>query len=139
MRPLSQLRDSEQQTLATAGLIPPPPPRHGDPGNHDYRPVCVKVKLFGGNSGSLTTPCTYTYDVWRGETPDAVVAGPTAQQITTFRLATQKTPQKLRSPFGRYIAAATASWGEAVYDFNSAQWLLLVAFGEREAANECDQ
>lgn len=138
MRSLSQLRSAEQATLETAGLREPPAPRHADPGNQDWRPIVVKVKLAGGNAGNLTTPCTFTYDVWRAETPDAVISAPTAAQITTFRLATAVTPERSRATTGRYVAAPTASRGEAFFDSAAGTWVLLIAFKEIEAAAGCN-
>lgn len=137
MRSRAELLDVEQRTLEAAGLAPTSRPLGSDPGNHDYREFLVKLKLNGGVAGDLATPCSFTYDLWRIETPNAVIGAPTQQQITNFRLATAKAPVDRYLRNAMHVAAATGTEGRAYYNFASGALVLLKALDEHLDPGGC--
>jgi len=140
MRTRSELLAAQERNLTVyrdAGIIPAPPASSIGPGNRDWVPVVVKVKLAGGVAGDRNNDCTFTYDVWRAATPTSVLTNPTAAQTTAFRIATAKTPVERPILRGVHIAAPTASFGQAVFDYLTSAWVLLVAHAERLDTGPC--
>ena len=88
--------------------------------------VRVMVYMDGGNPGSASEQCSYTYSIY---TKDAAIHPDNL-------LAESLTPDRGRAALGPYIAAPGGSPGIA-YKVDD-EWHLLDAVGEVEDVGECD-
>lgn len=114
-------------TISFVGRTPHPVSMPGGGGGA----VMVQVQNDGGAAGNSTTQCTFTYSIWPM----------TADIATDEPLATQRVPHVRRAGTpaiaGRKVGAVAGTFGLAFFDAATEQWRLLIAFNERDDANEC--
>lgn len=100
--------------------------RDRDDGSRGGGLTLVKVSLASGQAGSLTTPCTFTYDIHRADA---------ATLSASTLIASARTPHRLRTAVGAYEAAPSGSFGYAIYTGNA--WVFLEALQERPLTEGC--
>lgn len=92
-------------------------------------PRLVRVKNDGGQSGTATTPCTYTYSIYP---PDGSMG-------EGDELATALAPVCRPTINGAYAAAGTGTYGLALFNgLGDPAWALYSAGAERLLTDECE-
>ncbi len=100
------------------------------PGSSSSSTVPVLVKKTGGQAGSATVQCTWSYDIYK------FVSNP---QVAD-RLATGLIPKKKRNAIGIYDFALDFTEGLAMIDTrvsSNPPWILLEAYDERPQLGAC--
>ncbi len=108
--------------------------RSGGGGGRSVTEQRVIVRQVGGEAGSITEKCSYTYDGWMlGSDPDA--------DPVPAKLFEEMEPIDGRMAFGKYMAPPSEeggrSFGMAIFDATESEWLLWYVPGEVPGTSPC--